>query len=147
VAGDFMFGAIQDIADEKGSHRKEPKTPDEWNDVREALLVLHDAPTFMITPGRLAAKPESRADYPQVELQPEVANKMLVDEHAHFVVKAKDLQDVASAGLKAVDAKDAAALYKVIEDLDVACESCHLHYWYPNDERAKAAAKRQGVTD
>lgn len=147
VAGDFMFESVADVADETGEHRKEPRTPDEWNDVRDALLVLHDAPTFMIMPGRLAAKPDSKADWPAVELEPAVANKKLVDEHDHFIVKARGLQDAANAGLKAVDAKDSAALYKAIEKIDVACESCHLHYWYPNDERAKAAAKRQGVTD
>ncbi len=147
VAGDFMFGSIQDIADDTGAHRKQPQTPEEWNDVREALLVLHDSPNFMITAGRLSAKPESRADYPQVELQPEAANKLVVDERTSFVVKAKAMQDAAAAGLKAVDAKDADALYKVIETIDVACESCHLQFWYPNDERAKEAARKQGIID
>ncbi len=57
------------------------------------------------------------------------------------------IRDAAAAGLKAVDAKDADALYKVIETIDVACESCHLQFWYPNDERAKAAARKQGIID
>jgi len=31
--------------------------------------------------------------------------------------------------------------------VDKACESCHLHYWYPNDKRAREAAKEDGVVD
>ena len=25
------------------------------------------------------------------------------------------------------------------EDIDMACEECHLEYWYPNDKAARAA--------
>ena len=32
-------------------------------------------------------------------------------------------------------------------ELDRACESCHRHYWYPNDRRAQDAAKEQGLVD
>jgi cytochrome c556 len=31
--------------------------------------------------------------------------------------------------------------------VDKACESCHLRYWYPNDKRAREAAKADGVVD
>jgi hypothetical protein len=31
--------------------------------------------------------------------------------------------------------------------LDKACESCHLHYYYPNDKRAHQAAKEDGVIE
>ena len=34
-----------------------------------------------------------------------------------------------------------------LQKIDHACENCHLQYWYPNDERAKAAAAmRKGGT-
>jgi hypothetical protein len=36
-------------------------------------------------------------------------------------------------------------MFAKLVDVDKACESCHLRYWYPNDKRAQAAAKEQGV--
>jgi hypothetical protein len=55
------------------------------------------------------------------------------------------LQDAAALALKAVDAKDKGALLHAIDGIDKACENCHLHYWYPNDKRARQAAKEDGV--
>ena len=49
--------------------------------------------------------------------------------------------------LKAVAAKDTDALFHSIDSIDKACESCHLHYWYPNDKRAQQAAKEDGIVD
>jgi hypothetical protein len=146
-AGDFMFAAIMDVADEKGLHRHEPRTDADWADVRQNLIVLHDAPTFMAEEGRKGARPTDRSKFPELELEPEDVDKLLVAKRASFVRHAKKLQDVAADGLKAADAKDTKALYSVIDRIDVACESCHLNFWYPNDERAKAAAKRRGVLD
>jgi len=49
--------------------------------------------------------------------------------------------------MEAVDAKDKDKLFKAITGIDKACESCHLHYWYPNDQRAQQAAREEGITD
>ena len=34
--------------------------------------------------------------------------------------------------LKAIDAKDTEGLSSAGGDIDMACESCHTKYWYPN---------------
>ena len=57
------------------------------------------------------------------------------------------LQDAAVLALKAIDARDKKELFAKLGDVDKACESCHLHYWYPNDARAVQAAKETGVLD
>jgi hypothetical protein len=46
--------------------------------------------------------------------------------------------------MKAAEAKDSQALFKAVSGIDKACESCHLHYWYPNDKRAHQAAQEEG---
>ena len=46
--------------------------------------------------------------------------------------------------MKAAEARDAKALFVAISGIDKACESCHLHYWYPNDKRAHQAAREEG---
>ena len=36
------------------------------------------------------------------------------------------------------------ALFEAGDKLEKACESCHLHFWYPNDKRAHQAALEEG---
>jgi hypothetical protein len=143
-AGDFLFESVVEISDAKGVHHKQPRTAKEWAAVKHQLQVLIDSPDLLTTPGRKAARPEERSRNPQVENQPEQVNLLLTTQHPDFVVRAGRLRDAAQVAMKAADAKDAKALFKAISGIDKACESCHLHYWYPNDKRAHQAAQEEG---
>ena len=143
-AGDFLFESVEDIADKRGITHKAPKTAKQWAAVRRQLQVLMDAPTLLTVPGRKAANPEDRSRNPAVENQPEQVQRLLDAQHADFVVRAGRLHDAAAIGMKAAEAKDPKALFVAISGIDKACESCHLHYWYPNDKRAHQAAKEEG---
>jgi hypothetical protein len=143
-AGDFLFEAVEDISDAKGVHHKQPRSARQWAAVRHQLQVLIDAPDLLDTPGRKAARHEDRSRNPAVENQPEQVQLLLDSQHADFVVRAGRLRDAARVALKAADAKDPKALFVAISGIDKACESCHLHYWYPNDQRAHQAAKEEG---
>ena len=146
-SGDFVFKSIQEIADERGIREKAPKTDADWEDVRQHLLILRDAPNVLTTAGRLAARPKNRSRNPQVENEPADVQKLLDADRPSFLRRARRLQDAAALAIKAVDAKDKNALFHAIDGIDKACENCHLHYWYPNDKRAQEAAKEDGVTE
>jgi cytochrome c556 len=143
-SGDYLFESIADIADDHGITHKAPRTPAEWDAVRHHLQVLVDAEKLLIVPGRKAAEPGDRSSNPAVENEPEQVQKLLDSQHPDFVARAGRLRDAATLGLKAVDARDTKALFGAITAIDKACESCHLHYWYPNDERARQAAQEEG---
>jgi cytochrome c556 len=143
-SGDFLFESVADVADEHGVSHKAPRTAQEWDAVRHHLQVLVDAEKLLIAPGRKAAEPGDRSANPAVENEPEQVQKLLDAEHPDFVKRAGRLRDAASVGLKAVAAQDTKALFSAITTIDKACESCHLHYWYPNDKRAHQAAKEEG---
>ena len=144
-SAEYLFDNIVEIVDEKGIIDKTPKTDDEWKEVRRRAVMLVEAPNLLVAPGRKVAKPGEKAEYPEVELHPEQIQKMIDDDRDAFVRRAKRLQDAATLALKAIDARDKKDLFAKLGDVDKACESCHLHYWYPNDKRAKAAAKEEGV--
>jgi hypothetical protein len=146
-SGDFMFESVAEIADEHGVRQKAPQTEEEWEEVRRRSLVLLEAPNLLTMEGRKVAQPGEKSKNPQVELQPEEIQKLIDGDRPSFIRRARRLQDAAAAALKAVDAKDKAALFHAIEGIDKACENCHLHYWYPNDTRAQEAAKQEGLTD
>ncbi len=146
-SGDFLFKSVQQIADEHGIREKAPKTDAEWQDVREHLSVLLEAPNLVTTQGRLAARPKDRSRNPQVENEPDEVQKLLDADRPSFIRRARRLHDAAAVAMKAADAKDKDALFHALDGIDKACESCHLHYWYPNDKRAQAAAKEDGIDD
>ena len=144
-SAEFLFDNIVEIVDEKGIIDKTPKTDDEWKEVRRRALMLVEAPNLLVAPGRKVAQPGEKAEYPEVELGPEQIQKMIDDDRDAFVRRARRLQDTAMLALKAIDARDKKELFSRLGEVDKACESCHLHYWYPNDKRAQAAAKEEGV--
>ena len=57
-------------------------------------------------------------------------------ERPDWIKRATALRAVALTGLVAADARDVVALNVSLTELDHACESCHVHFWYPNDVRA-----------
>jgi hypothetical protein len=145
--GDYVFKSVEEIADEHGIREKAPKTDADWEDVRQHLIVLRDAPGILTANGRLAARPRDRSRNPQVENEPEEVQKLLNADRPSFIRRARRLHDAAALAIKAVDAKDKDALLHAIDGIDKACENCHLHYWYPNDKRAQEAAKEDGITE
>ncbi len=143
-AGDYLFESVVQISDAKGIHQKAPHTAKQWAEVRHQLQVLIDAPDLLTAPGRKAAHAEDRSRNAAVENEPEQIQRLMDSQHADFVVRAGRLRDAARIGMTAAEAKDYKALFKAISGIDKACESCHLHYWYPNDKRAHQAALEEG---
>ena len=143
-SGDFLFESVADVADERGITHREPRTAAEWATERHHLQVLIDATQLLIVPGRRAAEPGDRSSNPAVENEPEEVQRLLDSQHADFVRRAERLREAAAAGMKAAQAQDPQGLFAAITAIDKACESCHLHYWYPRDQRAHQAAKEEG---
>ncbi len=144
-SADYLFEHIVEIVDETGIIDKTPKTDAEWKETRRHALMLVEAPNLMVAPGRKVARPGDKAEYPEVELHPEQIQAMIDGDRDQWVRRARRLQDAALLAVKAIDARDKKELFSKLGDVDKACESCHLHYWYPNDKRAQQAAKEEGV--
>jgi hypothetical protein len=144
-SGDFLFHSVRTIADEQGVREIAPRTDAEWENVRERLMVLLEAPNLL--QGRRAARLRDRSKNPEVESEPEDIQKLLDADSSIFIRRAQRLQDAAIVAMKAVDAKDKDALLLGLDGIDKACESCHLRYWYPKDQRAHEAAKQDGIVE
>lgn len=139
-SGDVIFESVAEIADEQGYRAIAPETDEEWQEVRRHAITLIEAPNLIVMSGRKVAQPGEKAEVPGVELSPEEIQKLIDGDRANFINRARALQEAATTALKAIDAKDKDALFAAAEKVDQACENCHLQYWYPNDEAAKAAA-------
>ena len=111
-----------------------------------------DLPVAVIGAGPVglaaAAHLLARGETPLVlEAGDEVGASIRQWSHVRFFSPWKYTVDAASVAMKAVDAKDKDALLLGLDGIDKACESCHLHYWYPKDKRAQEAAKQDGVVE
>ncbi|HKV04872.1 MAG TPA: hypothetical protein VJO53_07175 [Candidatus Acidoferrales bacterium] len=144
-SGEFVFQSVQQISDEHGIREKAPQTDADWAEVRQHLVVLLEAPNLLVMPGRKVAPPDVQSQNPGIELEPPQIQQLIDGDRPAFVRRARGLQDAAVAAMKAVDAKNKDALFQAEDGIDKACETCHLHYWYPNDERARAVAASEGI--
>jgi hypothetical protein len=146
-SADFLFESTAEIADANGITKKAPQNPEEWKEVRRRALLLLEAPTLLIMEGRKVARAGEKADFPEVELEPEKIQSLIDGDRPSFVRRARRLQNAAAETLRAIDAKDTDALFQSLVNVDKSCENCHVHYWYPNDKRARETAEKAGILD
>jgi hypothetical protein len=136
-SADYLFESVSTTIDANGTTEHAPQTDEEWREVRRRAMQLLEAPNLLVMPGRKVARPQDKAANPEIELEPEQIRARIDTDPATFVRHARELQDAAMAALRASEAKDKEALFRSAEVIDRACESCHLTYWYPNDQRAR----------
>jgi hypothetical protein len=146
-AGDFLFKSVEDVSDSQGTRLKAPHTETEWQAVRDRLEVLHNSPDILTAPGLKAAPPGFKSEHPGIESPPEWIQHAIDVNRTDFNRRSLRLQQTADVAARAVDAHDPRALERALDGVDKACESCHLHYFYPNDKRAWQAAKEDGGVD
>jgi len=156
-SADFIFNSVETISDEHGIRHIAPTdetytedagtlspayNADNWQSVRLRLMVLLEAPNLLVMPGRKVAPPNVTSQNPSIELQPAQIQKLIDNDRPAFIRRARRLQDAAELAMKAVDQRNTKALFQAEDNLDDACEGCHLHYWYPNDKRAQELFKQ-----
>jgi cytochrome c556 len=107
--------------------------------------VLLRVPALLTAAGRRAARPRDRASNPEVELETWQLQALLQSKRDDFALRAEKLHDAASIVMRAIDAKDKDALLNGLTGIDLACEGCHVRYWYPNDRRAVQDAKEAAI--
>ena len=57
--------------------------------------------------------------------------------------KIEALRNAAKEVLDVAERRDVKALFEASADVDMACEACHLEYWYPGDRAAVEDDARQ----
>lgn len=128
---DVLWNAVATIVDASGTEERQPRTDEEWAEVRRAAVALIEAPNLLLVQGRRVAKPGEKSENPDVELEPEAMQKLIADDPVTWRKLVYGLQNAMLPAFKAIEAKDAQGLFDAGEDLDKACEACHQRYWYP----------------
>jgi hypothetical protein len=136
---DYIWDSVETVVSAKGVEEKAPHTDEEWKQVRNHAIMLLEATNLLQMPGRHVAQAGEKANDPNVELAPDQIEAAINKDRAAWISHANDLHDAVMKTLNAADAKDKDKLLEVGNDIDEACEKCHLQYWYPNEKRPDAA--------
>ena len=136
---DYIWDSVETVVSAKGVEEKAPRTDEDWKQVRNHAIMLLEATNLLQMPGRHVAQPGEKANDPNVELAPDQIEAAINKDRAAWISHAHNLHDAVMKTLNAADAKDKDKLLDVGNDIDEACEKCHLQYWYPNEKRPDAA--------
>ena len=131
---DVVWLAVTTVHSEKGIEETSPQTEEEWIKVRHGAVALAESANLLMVPGRRVARPGEKSETPGVELEPEEMQVMIDKDREAWDQRARDLNAAAVAALAAIDARDPDKLFELGASIELACENCHTHYWYPNEK-------------
>jgi cytochrome c556 len=132
-AAQALWDAVGVDVTEKGEIEKKPETDEQWAALRAAAVTLAEATNSLTVPGRHAAPPGAKAANDS-ELGPEAIEALLAKQRPAWVAHAQILHIAAIQALAAVDARNLDAITETGGTIDEACESCHLQFWYPEQQ-------------
>ncbi|TWB43971.1 hypothetical protein [Nitrospirillum pindoramense] len=134
-AADGVWDSVAVISTQAGVEKREPRTPEEWQEVRRHALTLLEAMNLVVMEGRHAAPPGAQ---PKLgELAPKQIDAMIQANRPAFAAFADDVRNRTLEALAAIDKRDVKALVVAGGNLDQACESCHVTFWYPGSAKPR----------
>ena len=135
-ASDYIFDAVKIETTKKGTVEREPKTEEDWNRVRIGATTIAEGvyllkiPRPFVPPGD-----KNNSTGPDAtELSPAQIKAKLEKDPVLWNAKIEALRNVGLEVLDIVKRKDTKEMWEASYDLDQACESCHIQYWYPGDK-------------
>lgn len=135
-SADFLWESVSSTVTEQGTEEKQPRTDEEWNEVRRHALILTESANLLLIEGRHVAREGRRLEDHGTpgNLTLEQVEQAIANDRATFVAFGQALHDAGAALLKAADNKDVQGIMNGGEVLDEVCESCHLKFWYPGQK-------------
>lgn len=135
-ASDYVFDAVGTVITKNRVVERVPKTEEDWDRIRIGAVMLAEGAYLLKIP-RPFAPPgdENNSTGPDPEeLSPAQIEAKLEKDKVLWNAKIEALRNVGLEVLDIVRRKDANELWDASDNLDQACESCHLEYWYPNEK-------------
>jgi cytochrome c556 len=142
---DNIFDAVTYDVTRKGAVDTFPKTDEDWEKVKIGAVTLAEAIYLLKLPRPWtpAGDVNNSTGPNPPELSPTQMQAKLDADPVLWDAKIQALRNVALEVLEIANKKDVKELFAAGEDLDKACESCHLEYWYPGDRKAVEEDERQ----
>jgi hypothetical protein len=134
-ASDYVFDSVGIVSNKKGAVETAPKTDADWEKIRAGGVMLAEGAYLLKVPRPFApAGDENNSTGPDPEeLSPAQIKAKLEADPVLWNAKIEALRNVGLEVLEIVKKKDAKELWDAADNLDQACESCHVAYWYPGE--------------
>jgi hypothetical protein len=134
-ASDYVFDSIGTIITNEKTTEIQPRTDEDWAKLRAGAVMMAEGVYLLKVPRPFApAGDENNSTGPDPEeLSPSQITAKLLKDPVLWNAKIEALRNVGLEVLEIVKKKDVNALWDACEDLDTACETCHLEYWYPGE--------------
>jgi hypothetical protein len=134
-ASDYVFDAIGTIITNEKTTEIQPRTDEEWQRIKIGAITMAEGVYLLKVPRRFApAGDENNSAGPEAEeLSPAQITAKLEKDPVLWNAKIEALRNASLEVLDIVKKKDVNALWGACEDLDAACENCHLEFWYPGE--------------
>jgi hypothetical protein len=145
---DNIFDAVWWDSGPSGMQEHRPTSDEDWDKVRTGAVTIAEGIYLLKVPRPFAPPGDvNNSVGPKApELSPAQIQAKLDKDPVLWNAKIEALRNVALATLEAVRKKDVDALFQAGADLDVACEECHLEYWYPGDKETVLKDRKARVT-
>jgi hypothetical protein len=144
-ASDFIFDAVQYDATTKGVSDIYPRTEEDWEKVKIGAVSL--AENIYLLKVRRPWTPKGDVNNSTGKNPPELSPDQIQAKYDKDPVlwdaKIEALRNAALEVMEIADRRDAKGLFEASADVDMACEACHLEYWYPGDRAAVEDDARQ----
>ena len=134
-ASDYIFDAVKIVTTKKGEVETVPKTDEDWEKLRIGATTIAEG-VYLLKIPRPFTPPgdENNSTGPDAtELSPAQIKAKLEKDPVLWNAKIEALRNVGLEVLDIVKKKSTAELWEASYNIDQACESCHLQYWYPGD--------------
>jgi hypothetical protein len=144
---DDVFDAVWWDQTSGGVVKHEPKTQDDWDRIQTGAVSLAEGIELLKVPRPWTPAGDlnhSTGESPP-ELSPAQIQAKLDKDPVLWDAKIQALRNAALEVVEVAKKKDVNALFEAGEDIDEACEACHLEYWYPGDAAAVRAWKNGRV--
>ncbi len=134
-ASDYIFDAVGIVDTKKNTVETAPKTDADWEKLRIGAVMLAEGAYLLKVPRPFAPDGDvnnSTGPDPE-ELSPTQIKAKLEADPMLWNAKIEALRNVGLEVLEIVKRKDAKELWDAADNLDRACESCHVAFWYPGE--------------
>lgn len=133
-ASDFVFNSVGAVITGRTIVETEPKTDEDWARIRFGAVTLAEgAQLLKVRRPFTPVGDNNDSEGPDApELSPAQITAKLEKDPVLWEAKIEALRNVGLEVLDIVNRKDKSELWEAADNLDQACETCHLEYWYPN---------------
>jgi hypothetical protein len=144
-ASDSIFDAVKFVSTREGTVERVPKTDDDWDRIRIGAVTLAEGAYLLKIPRPFAPDgDQNNSTGPDAtELSPAQIKAKLEADPVLWNAKIEALRNVGLEVMEIVKNKKVDELWDAGDNLDRACESCHIQYWYPGDTAVRQKLDRR----